>query len=200
MQRLLTNSHELQDFNHFYRIFMGYGLPIKSYKLFKNRVHLTKAANVLMKYRLCDIMAWALCNDKSGPVPLHKRRVFKVLQRTVSFLPYSKSINTYYSFKTFHSMRSVKAVLNNTRRHFVAAGPSEESMDIHDDLHDDQLSGCLNKLWKKYHMFSESASKAIIGQTVALAAYHICCLLEVDICSPRAFNSSCNHFSRVMGI
>ena len=106
MQRLLTNSHELQDFNHFYRIFMGYGLPIKSYKLFKNRVHLTKAANVLMKYRLCDIMAWALCNDKSGPVPLHKRRVFKVLQRTVSFLPYSKSINTYYSFKTFHSMSS----------------------------------------------------------------------------------------------
>lgn len=87
-QKLLTNSHQLRDFNSFYRSLMGYGLPIKSYNMSKNRKHLTTAANVLMQYRLCDIIAWTLSNETSGAVPLHKKRGFKLLHRSVSFLLY----------------------------------------------------------------------------------------------------------------
>lgn len=77
-------------------------------------------------------------------------------------------------------MGSVKEVLNNTYHHFWAAEPLQKPLNITDLLRDDNLSKCLKGLWEQFHTYSQTATKAIIGQTVALTAYHIRCLLEVN--------------------
>ncbi|KAF8638713.1 hypothetical protein AX14_010164 [Amanita brunnescens Koide BX004] len=100
-KKLIANEHEKTEFNRYYLSMMGYGGKRKSYSENKNRMHFSGLTNMLMKYRLCDIITWTFCGDESGPVPLHEKRVFKVLSRT-----------------TFHKMKSIKAVLDNAHRHF----------------------------------------------------------------------------------
>src|SRR6266550_4345129 len=71
----VTRNHEdilvggVKQFNHYFCSFMGIGVPIKQYGDFQHRKFFAKAANIMMMYRLCDIMTWTLCPDDQGIVP-----------------------------------------------------------------------------------------------------------------------------------
>jgi hypothetical protein len=176
----MTNRHDRIEFTHYYHKIMGYGGQRKSYNKNRHKMHFSALTNVLMKYCLCDIITWTFCGDESGPVPIHERRGFKVLNRTVSFLYSNGMSHLDFFLKTFHKMKSIKAVLDSAHHHFgkaqgLVSKPGAKAK------HDTRLSDGLNRIWARYHSYSQSATKAIIGQTVMLAAYHIRCLLDVDI-------------------
>ena len=170
-KKLIANEHEKTEFNRYYLSMMGYGGKRKSYSENKNRMHFSGLTNMLMKYRLCDIITWTFCGDESGPVPLHEKRVFKVLSRTVSIL-YINDIHPDFFLKTFHKMKSIKAVLDNAHRHFGTMQGSVSKPGAQ-AKHDARLSDGLNRIWGKYHLYSQTATKAIIAQSVMLVAYHI---------------------------
>jgi hypothetical protein len=81
---LITGKHTKSEWNLYYRTVMGYGLPRKSLNVYNNRLQLGKLANVLMNYRLCDILTWTVSDDVDRNVPIHCKKTFKVLSRSVS--------------------------------------------------------------------------------------------------------------------
>lgn len=87
--------------------------------------------------------------------------------------------------KSYHAMKSVKAVLNTANYHFGGAGGTVTQTSA---PHDDNLSEGLNRLWSRVHMYSERAAKSIICESVMLAAYHVRCLLDVGITSICLYN------------
>lgn len=74
---------------------MGYGPVRKTFNENRNRLHFSEVANVLMKYRLCDIMAWMGSEDEVFNVPIHSRRSFKVLSKSVSCF-YSNGVSAHF--------------------------------------------------------------------------------------------------------
>lgn len=74
-------------------------------------------------------------------------------------------------------MNSVKAVLIKACDHFGVA----DEVVAPQVIKQTELPGGIDRLWNRYYTYSETAGKAIIGQTVMLAACHIRCLLDVNI-------------------
>jgi hypothetical protein len=79
-----THIRGVHQFNNYFCSLMGLGVPRRTYQDSEYQRFFAKAANIMMMYRLCDVMTWVLCPDDHGIVPLHERRAFKAPQNTVS--------------------------------------------------------------------------------------------------------------------
>lgn len=63
---------------------MGIKIAKRKYEKLQYQKFFAKATNIMMMYRLCDIMTWTLCPDDQGIVPQHDKQVFKAPNNTVS--------------------------------------------------------------------------------------------------------------------
>ena len=72
------------QFNHYFCTLMGLGITRRIYGDSEHKKFFAKATNIMMMYRLCDIMTWVLCPDDQKTVPQHDKQVFKAPQNTVS--------------------------------------------------------------------------------------------------------------------
>jgi hypothetical protein len=80
--RTIDSNH---NFNHYFCSLTGIKLPKRKYGNLQHMKFFAKAVNIMMMYRLCDIMTWTLCPDSDqGIVPQHDKRVFRAPKNTVS--------------------------------------------------------------------------------------------------------------------
>ena len=130
-----------------------------------------------MQYRLCDVITWVFCQDLGGVVPRHGKRSIMVAESTVRFL-FPMAI--YPDFpKSFASMSSITKVITDAAALLTKVkGNTVEKVD---NQADGTLSEGLNKLWRRFGIFSDRASVASICQNLVLVAYHVCCLVEVRL-------------------
>lgn len=94
----------VRQFNHYFCSLMGLGITRKTYQDFEHQRLFAKAANIMMMYRLCDVMTWVLCPDDHGIVPQHDRQAFKAPKNAVSSqFPHKFDIvtNVVYSSHSF---------------------------------------------------------------------------------------------------
>ena len=163
-------------FSSFFRGLVGFG-QVKHYQPGTSRKFFAPAMNILMQYRLCDILTWIFHQDLSGVVPMHGKKPIKVPETTVRFL-FALTVNPDFP-KFFASMLSITHVINGAADLFTKTkGKEVERIDTQPD---GNLSDGLNKLWRRFGMFSDRATAANICQNLVLVAYHLRCLLEVGL-------------------
>jgi len=68
----------------YFQSFLGYNKPMISYQKDHHIQFFPICADIIMQYRLCDVLNWVYCPGISGPVPIHARRSYKSPDKSVS--------------------------------------------------------------------------------------------------------------------
>jgi hypothetical protein len=68
----------------YFQAFIGYKTSIVPFSENSHRARFSATTDMLMHYRLCDILTWVHCPEFSGPVPTHIRKKYESPDRIVS--------------------------------------------------------------------------------------------------------------------
>ncbi|KAF8335502.1 hypothetical protein F5887DRAFT_921136 [Amanita rubescens] len=143
----MPNIGGVHQFNHYFCSLMGIKIAKRKYEKLQYQKFFAKATNIMMMYRLCDIMTWTLCPDDQGIVPQHDKQVFKAPNNT-----------------SFHHIHSLKKLIGNANRYLAIETGRENSAQSY--VPDDKLSNALNGLWGQFHRFTQKANAFIIRQNL----------------------------------
>ncbi|KAK2459345.1 hypothetical protein APHAL10511_008638 [Amanita phalloides] len=176
IQQFLKKEKELFDLAHisvidgrkpFGRYFcalLGFEVTRVSYERDRFRMHFNRAVNMLMKYRLWDVMTFLYSPDSSGPVPKHGRSKFRAPEKT-----------------SFHLMGSIKDLIRRAEslmKSKKGKGMAVPVVHAEENMVGMDFSTGLRQLWGKFHALSDKTAFVSICQNLVLAAYQIKCLLE----------------------
>ena len=69
---------------NYFRGFLGYKTKRVTYEQDRQIRNFSATAEMIMQWRLCDIITWVFCPDQTGLVPTHLRRPYKAPGKSVS--------------------------------------------------------------------------------------------------------------------
>lgn len=167
----------------YFQSFIGYNTPRVKYIDNRQTKLFSATAEMIMQWRLCDIITWTYCPNHTGPVPIHVRKSFTTPGKSVSS-QYIINSDTYTDFpKSFKALGNLTAFMDEACRlvGLLEAKPSTGPVtDIVQPMTGLSTSSSLNALWGRFSIFQSQASATSIMANVLLASYHLGCLFEVS--------------------
>ena len=165
----------------YFQAFIGYNTPRVKYADNRHVKLFSLTAEMILQWRLCDIITWTYCPNLTGPVPIHLRKSFTTPGKSVSSQYITNSDTDTNFTKSFKALGNIILFMDEAC-HLVSMleqRASEPMTDIQ-PMADISTSCSLHALWGKFTIFHTQASATSIVANVLLASYHLGCLFEVS--------------------